>query len=86
MVFAINPNNSAIVLPEVRAHLDRLKLLNRILYDRTGSAELFGNILEPLDRSGSVPIQFNNIQTHVTGTFVMGASFSANGNVINSVV
>jgi putative ABC transport system permease protein len=84
MVFAINPNNSAIVLPEVRAHLSQLKLLNRILYDRAGSAELFGNIIEPLQQSGSVPIQFNNIQTQVTGTFVMGASFSANGNVITS--
>ncbi|AFY92111.1 ABC transporter permease DevC [Chamaesiphon minutus] len=84
MVFAINPNNSAIVLPEVKAHVGQLKLLNRILYDRTGSAELFGNILEPLQQSGSVPIQFNNIQTQVTGTFVMGASFSANGNIITS--
>jgi putative ABC transport system permease protein len=84
MVFAINPNDSAIVLPEVRSHLGQLKLLNRILYDRTGSAELFGNILEPLQKSGSVPIQFNNIQTKVIGTFVMGASFSANGNIITS--
>ena len=84
MVFAIDPNNSAIVLPEVRAHLNQLKLLNRILYDRTGNADLFGNIIEPLQQSGSVPIQFNNIQTQVTGTFVMGASFSANGNVITS--
>ncbi|PSB58285.1 ABC transporter permease DevC [Chamaesiphon polymorphus] len=84
MVFAINPNDSAIVLPEVKAHLDRLKLLNRILYDRTGNADLFGKIVEPLQQSGSVPIQFNNIQTQVTGTFVMGASFSANGNVITS--
>jgi putative ABC transport system permease protein len=84
MVFAINPNNSAIVLPEVRSHLGQLKLLNRILYDRTGNVELFSNILPTLERSGSVPIQFNNIQTQVTGTFVMGASFTANGNIITS--
>jgi putative ABC transport system permease protein len=84
MVFAINPNDSAIVLPEVRSQLGQLKLLNRILYDRTGNAELFGNILEPLEKSGSVPIQFNNVQTQVTGTFIMGASFSSNGNIITS--
>ena len=84
MVFAINPNNAAISLPEVRSHLGQLKLLNRILYDRTGNVELFGNILEPLQQSGSVPIQFNNIQVKVIGTFVMGASFSTNGNVITS--
>lgn len=84
MVFAINPNNAAISLPEVRSHLGQLKLLNRILYDRTGNVELFGNILEPLQQSGSVPIQFNNIQAKVIGTFVMGASFSTNGNIITS--
>jgi putative ABC transport system permease protein len=84
MVFAINPNNTAISLPEVRPYLGQLKLLNRILYDRTGNAELFGNILEPLQQFGSVPIQFNNVQTRIIGTFVMGASFSTNGNVITS--
>jgi putative ABC transport system permease protein len=45
MVFAINPSDSAIVLPEVQSHLSELSLLNQILYDRTGSAELFGNII-----------------------------------------
>ena len=84
MVFAINPNNAAISLPEVQPYLGQLKLLNRILYDRTGNIELFGNILEPLQQAGSVTIQFNNIQTKVIGTFVMGASFSTNGNVITS--
>jgi putative ABC transport system permease protein len=84
MVFAINPSNSAIVLPEIQSHLSELSLLNQILYDQTGSAELFGNIVEPLSQAGSVPIQFNNIQTKVIGTFTMGASFTANGNVITS--
>jgi putative ABC transport system permease protein len=84
MVFAINPNNSAIVLPEVRSHLSQLNLLNRILYDRTGPVALFGDILEPLKQIGTVPIQFNNVQTKVIGTFTMGASFAANGNIITS--
>lgn len=84
MVFAINPNDSAIVLPEVRPHLSQLNLLNRILYDRTGPAALFGDILEPLNQFGTVPIQFNNVQTQVVGTFTMGASFAASGNTITS--
>jgi putative ABC transport system permease protein len=82
MVFAINPSDSAIVLPEVQSHLSELSLLNQILYDRTGSSELFGNIIEPLSQGGTVPIQFNNVQTKVVGTFMMGASFTANGNII----
>jgi putative ABC transport system permease protein len=84
MVFAINPSDSAIVLPEVKPHLNQLKLLNRILYDRTGPSSLFGDILEPLGKNGSVPIQFNRVQTQVVGTFTMGASFTASGNVIAS--
>jgi putative ABC transport system permease protein len=84
MVFAINPSNSAIILPEVQANLSQLSLLNRILYDRTGQTTLFGDILGPLQQSGSVPIQFNSNQTSVIGTFTMGASFTANGNIITS--
>jgi putative ABC transport system permease protein len=84
MVFAINPNNSAIGLPEVRSHLSQLNLLNRILYDRTGPVDLFGDVLGPLNQVGIVPIQFNQVQTKVVGTFTMGASFTANGNVITS--
>jgi putative ABC transport system permease protein len=84
MVFAINPNDSAIGLPEVRSRLSQLNLLNRILYDRTGPVALFGDILEPLNQVGVVPIQFNKVQTKVIGTFTMGASFTANGNIITS--
>ena len=84
MVFAINPSNSAIILPEVTPQLNQLKLLNRILYDRVGPSSLFGDILEPLKQNGSVPIQFNQVQTQVIGVFTMGASFSANGNIITS--
>jgi putative ABC transport system permease protein len=40
--------------------------------------------LEPLGKNGSVPIQFNRVQTQVVGTFTMGASFTASGNVIAS--
>ncbi|MBW4662531.1 MAG: ABC transporter permease DevC [Drouetiella hepatica Uher 2000/2452] len=84
MVFAINPHNSAITLPDVQAHQNELKLLNRMLYDRAGAEQFFGNVVEELQQSGSVPIQFNNFQVEVVGTFVMGASFAANGNVITS--
>ncbi|NJK47561.1 FtsX-like permease family protein [Candidatus Gracilibacteria bacterium] len=84
MVFAIDPDTSSMSLPDVRSHLNELKLLNRILYDRAGQASLFGDITEQLQRYPSVPIQFNDIQTQVVGTFVLGASFTANGNIITS--
>ncbi|KAM3113271.1 ABC transporter permease DevC [Phormidesmis sp. 146-33] len=83
-VFAVNPFNPAITLPEVQAHQNNLKLLNRILYDRAGAEQYFGNVVEQLQQSRTVPIQLNNFQVKVVGTFVMGASFSSNGNVITS--
>ena len=84
MVFAINPYNSAITLPDIQAHQNELKLLNRMLYDRAGAEHFYGNVVQELQQSGSVPIQFNDFQVKVVGTFVMGASFAANGNVITS--
>lgn len=87
LVFGINPDNSAIALPDIQAknnEFARLKLLNRMLYDRAGAEHYYGNVPKQLQQSGSVPVQFNNFQTQVVGTFVMGASFSANGNAITS--
>jgi putative ABC transport system permease protein len=84
MVFAINPHDSAITLPDVQVYQNQLKLLNRMLYDRAGAELFYGNVVEQLQQSGAVPIQFNNAQVQVVGTFVMGASFAANGNVITS--
>ncbi len=87
IVFAINPYNSAIALPDIQANnneFNNLKLLNRLLYDRAGAEQYYGNVVGQLQQSGSVPVQFNDFQTQVVGTFVMGASFSANGNVITS--
>jgi putative ABC transport system permease protein len=83
-VFAINPYDSAIRLPEIQTHQNELKLLNRILYDRAGAEQYYGNVVGQLQQLGSIPIQFNNFQVKVIGTFAMGASFSSNGNVITS--
>ncbi|NJL40186.1 MAG: FtsX-like permease family protein [Leptolyngbyaceae cyanobacterium RM2_2_4] len=84
MVFSVDPDRPSLTLPEVRSHRDQLKLLNRILFDRAASKKLFGDILELLAQSNSVPIQFNDVQTKVIGTFTLGTSFAANGNIITS--
>ncbi len=87
IVFAINPYNSAIALPDIQAknnEFNNLKRLNRLLFDRAGAEHFYGNVVGQLQQSGAVPVQFNDFQVQVVGTFVMGASFSANGNVITS--
>jgi putative ABC transport system permease protein len=84
LVWGIDPNQPAISLPEVQQHQTELKLLNRVLYDRAGRENLFGDITKLLQQSNSVSIQFNNFNTKVIGTFVLGASFAADGNLITS--
>lgn len=84
LVWGIDPNKSAISLPEVQQHQGELKLLNRLLYDRGGRENLFGDITKLLQQSNPVSIQFNDFSIKVIGTFVLGASFSADGNLITS--
>ena len=83
-LFGIDPNEPAIKLPEVNQHLGELKLLNRILFDRTGRESQLGNIAELLKQSNSVSVQMNKRDVKLIGTFVLGATFTADGNAITS--
>ncbi|MDX2243722.1 MAG: ABC transporter permease DevC [Leptolyngbyaceae cyanobacterium bins.302] len=84
LTFGINPTNSPFSLPEVNQQLPKLKLLNRTLYDQAGRENFFGNVSEQLKQTPSLPVQVNNRSTHVVGTFTLGASFAADGNLITS--
>ncbi len=84
MIFGINPAKPALLLPEVRQHLDELKLLNQVLYDRAGRESLFGDVTQLLQESNPLSIQVNDLEIKVIGTFTLGASFAADGNLITS--
>lgn len=84
MVFGIDPTKSVFALPEVDQQLNDLKMLNQVLYDRAGRESLFGNVPQLLQESNPLPIQINNSETQVVGTFALGASFAADGNAITS--
>lgn len=84
LVWGIDPDNPAIVLPDVEPQLDELKLLNRVLYDRAARDDLFGNVTEQIESTKSLPIQINDRTIQAIGTFVLGASFAADGNLITS--
>lgn len=84
LIFGIDPTEPAIALPEVNQHLDDLKLLNQVLYDKAGRESLFGNVTGLLEQSNPLPIQVNDLEIQVVGTFTLGASFAADGNAIAS--
>lgn len=84
LTFGINPNQSPFSLPEVNQQLPKLKLLNQVLYDQAGRESFFGNVPQQLQQTPSLPVQINNRSTQVVGTFTLGASFAADGNLIAS--
>lgn len=84
MVFGIDPTQPVFALSEVNRHLDELKRLHRVLYDRAGRESLFGNVPKLLQQSNPLPVQVNNFEIQVVGTFALGASFAADGNAITS--
>ncbi|NJP11336.1 MAG: FtsX-like permease family protein [Leptolyngbyaceae cyanobacterium RU_5_1] len=84
LVFGVDPVNSAIALSQVTQHQNELKLLNRVLYDRAGREDFFGITADSFQRSSAIPIQVNGSTIQVIGSFTLGASFSADGNMITS--
>lgn len=83
LVFGVDPTKQVFNLPEIDRHLNDLKMLNRVLYDRAGRTE-FGDIAGLLQRSEPVLFQLNEQDIEVAGLFSLGASFAADGNVIVS--
>jgi putative ABC transport system permease protein len=83
LIFGIDPANSAINLPDVNQQLDDLKKLNQVLFDQTGRPE-YGSISDLLQQSHSLETEVNNVLVRVAGVFTLGASFSADGNLVTS--
>jgi putative ABC transport system permease protein len=82
-VYGLNPSNPAMEVPNAAVELDRLQMLNHALFDRAARPDL-GNIAGALQQSPALTAQLNNVAIQVVGVFTMGASFSADGNLIVS--
>lgn len=82
-LYGLNPNNPAMDVPDATPQLHRLKMLNYALYDRAARPTL-GNVSAQLQQSPRLSAQLNDLQVQVVGVFTMGASFSADGNLIVS--
>ncbi|MBW4639510.1 MAG: ABC transporter permease DevC [Gloeocapsa sp. UFS-A4-WI-NPMV-4B04] len=83
-VYGIDPNQPAFDLPEVNQHLDELKLLNRVLFDRAGLLPQLGDVPTLLKKENSLSVQANDLELEIVGLFTLGSSFSAEGNLITS--
>ncbi|AUT02618.1 ABC transporter [Nostoc sp. CENA543] len=85
LVFGINPETNLFNLPGVQENLDKLKLSDTVLFDRSSRQE-YGPIAKYFEQGKNVTAEVRRRQVKVVGLFTLGASFGADGNLITSDV
>jgi putative ABC transport system permease protein len=85
LTFGINPELNVFDLPGVEENLDKLKLPDVVLFDRSSRLE-YGPIAADFDQGKNVTAEVRRRKIKVTGLFTLGASFGADGNLITSDV
>ncbi|AVH68027.1 ABC transporter [Nostoc sp. 'Peltigera membranacea cyanobiont' 213] len=85
LIFGMNPETNIVNLPGVQENLDKLKLPDVVLFDRSSRVE-YGPIAATYDQGKTVTAEVRRRQIKVGGLFTLGASFGADGNLITSDV
>jgi putative ABC transport system permease protein len=83
LIWGVDPSQTTFTFPEVQQKSDKIKSLNRVLFDRAGRPE-YGDIEKDYLAKGSFEIELNSKLLTVEGIFTNGASFAADGNAITS--
>lgn len=83
LVWGIDPSRPTFRSAEINANLALIQPLNQVLFDKASRPE-YGAIAKLFDQQGIVEAQLNDKAIEVSGTFQMGSSFAADGNVIVS--
>ncbi|MGV0103685.1 ABC transporter permease DevC [Nostoc sp. DSM 114167] len=83
LVFGMNPETNLVNLPGVQENLDKLKLPDVVLFDRSSRVE-YGPIAANYDQGKPVTAEVRRRRVKVEGLFTLGASFGADGNLITS--
>ncbi len=83
LVIGINPQNNVLQLPGLQQNLEKIKLPNVVLYDRSSRQE-YGPIVAEFEQGDDVKAEVRNKLVKVGGLFTLGASFGADGNLITS--
>lgn len=83
LIFGMNPENNLVNLPGVQENLDKLKLPDVVLFDRSSRVE-YGPIAANYQQGNTVTAEVRRRRIKVEGLFTLGASFGADGNLITS--
>ncbi len=82
-VLGFDPNQPAFNLPEVNQQLDKVKLLDTVLFDRATRGE-FEEIIAQVDQGKSVTTEVQRRTINVAGLYKVGSSFAADGSLVTS--
>ncbi len=83
LVFGVDPRGNSFALPEVKQNRHQLQSIGNILFDQ-GSRPEYGAIAQSYLQGQTVETEVNYRTVRVSGLFTIGASFSADGNIIAS--
>jgi putative ABC transport system permease protein len=83
LIVGINPEYNVLNLPGVQENLEKIKLSDVVLYDRSSRQE-YGPIVAEFEKNQTVVAEVRNRKIRVGGLFTLGASFGADGNLITS--
>jgi putative ABC transport system permease protein len=85
LIFGMNPEFNVFDLPGVDENLNKLKMPDVVLFDRSSRAE-YGPIAADFNQGKLVTAEVRRRRIKVAGLFTLGASFGADGNLITSDV
>lgn len=85
LVIGFDPSQAVLSLPGVDEYLDQIKLSDVVLFDENSRPE-YGPIAEQFKAGKTVFTEVSGRKVTVGGLFQLGASFSADGNLITSDV
>jgi putative ABC transport system permease protein len=82
-VIGVDPNDRAFEWDGVASQLEKLRLPDRMLFDRASRPE-YGSIPALLDESGPVATEVNGRRVEIAGLFEFGTSFGIDGSLLTS--
>jgi putative ABC transport system permease protein len=83
LIYGINPEVNLFNLSGVQENLDKLKLPDTVLFDRSSRQE-YGTIAANFDKGQNITAEVRRRKIKVVGLFTLGTSFGADGNLITS--
>ncbi|NJP12294.1 MAG: FtsX-like permease family protein [Leptolyngbyaceae cyanobacterium RU_5_1] len=82
-LIGINPDQPAFTLPEVNQQLEKIKIPDTVIFDRTARGQ-YEEVIAQIDQGNGVTTEAERRTITIAGLFTLGASFGADANLITS--